>query len=99
MAGKSPITFRLRKSSPVTIAAVLAAIVLSTAALIALNGATQRAEAQNELLRQEAVSLLAENDRLSDRIAGLGSVESAILIAMEELGLIEPGTTILEPKD
>ncbi len=99
MAGKRPVSIRLRKSSPLTIAAAIAAIVLSTVALVALRGAANRVDAENEALRQQAAALVAENQGLSERIESLGSVESAILIAMEELGLVEPGTTILEPRE
>ncbi len=96
---KLPVKFSFRKSSNVTKLAVLAAIVFSTIAVVALNAATNAAQQDYEALRQQAAALVAENQEMSERVKSLGSVESAIQIAMEELGLVESDTVIIEPEN
>ncbi len=97
MADKKPVKLVLRKSSLLTKAAILAVVVLSTVALVNLKGSLEQAESQFEALRHQAAILEAQNQQLSERIENLGSVESAIRIAMEELGLIPPDSTVLDP--
>ncbi len=99
MAKKMSIKLVFGKSSPLMKVALLAAVVLFTVAMIALSASIRKAEAQYEAMRQQAAAIVAENRQLSDRILSLGSVESAIRIAMEELGLVEPDTTIIEPEN
>ncbi len=94
---KVPIRVTFRKSSLLTKVAVLVAAVLSTVAVVALNASIDQAQQEYEAMRQEAAALVAENDQLSERIASLGSVESAIQIAMEQLGLVEPDTVVVTP--
>ncbi len=98
MAGKKvPIRIRFRRSSLLMKVVLLAAVVLSTVAVVALNASIDRAQQDYEAMRQQAAALVAENNRLSERIASLGSVESAIQIAMEQLGLVEPDTVVVTP--
>ncbi len=92
-----PFKLAFRKSSTLTKTAVLVAVVLCTVALIALNASTNAAREDYEALRQQAAALEGENQQISERIKGLGSVESIIQIAMEELGLVDPDTIIIEP--
>ncbi len=99
MARKIPIKLSFRKSSPLTKVALLAAVVLFTVAMVALSASIRKAEADYEAMRKQAAAIAAENRQLSDRILSLGSVESAIQIAMEELGLIEPDSTVIEPEN
>ncbi len=94
---KQPVKVVFRKSSPLTVTAVLVAAVACTVTLISLSAATKNAQQDHEALRQQAAELVAENQQISDRIKSLGSVESIIQIAMEELGLVEPDTVIIEP--
>ena len=89
----------LRKSSPVTKAAVLCAIVLSVVALIALYGTIAQIQHQQELLRQQAMELESGNEQLEENIENLGTWESALRIALEELGFEFPDSVIFVPKD
>ncbi len=91
------IRIRLVKPSPLVMAALLAVIVFCTVAIAAIRSENKRVDAENELLRLEAAGLLADNQQMSQRIASLGTVESAIQIAMEQLGLVLPDTVIVEP--
>ena len=68
--------------------ALLAVIVLSTAALITIHTAIDRSQKRLEALRQEAISLEQENDALREDIDALGSGESIIEIAGKQLGLV-----------
>jgi cell division protein FtsL len=68
--------------------ALLAVIVLSTAALITIHAAINRSEAKNNALRNEAISLEQENQALAEDIGAFGSRESIIEIAGKQLGLV-----------
>lgn len=68
--------------------ALLAVIVLSTAALITIQTAIRRSEQRLEALRNEAISLEQENDALQEDIDALGSRDSIIEIAGKQLGLV-----------
>lgn len=89
----------LRKSSPVTKAAILAAAVLSVVALVALYSSINRIRDQYDAMRDRAMALESGNVVLQERIDDLGSMESAIRIAMEELGLTFPDAVIYAPGD
>ncbi len=80
------------------LAAVLAAIILSTVALLYLNFRLDNARQEYDALRLQAAQLEQSNQTLSERIESLGSVESAILIAMEKLGLVDPDSLVIEPE-
>ncbi len=94
---RMPFKLVFRKSSTLTKTALLVALVVCTLTLVGLSAATKNAQQDYEALRQQAADLVAENQQISDRIKSLGSVESIIQIAMEELGLVEPDTMIIEP--
>lgn len=68
--------------------ALLAVIVLSTAALITIHTAIDRSEKRREALRNEAISLEQENQALQEDIDALGSKDSIIEIAGKQLGLV-----------
>lgn len=68
--------------------ALLAVIVLSTAALITIHAAIDRSEKEREALRNEAIALEQENQALTEDIGALGSRESIIEIAGKQLGLV-----------
>ncbi len=91
--------FVLKKSSPVTKAAILTAVILSTLALVALYSSINAVQNHYELLRQQAMELESGNITLQENIEDLGSLESAIRIAMEELGLEFPDSVIIVPED
>ena len=68
--------------------ALLAVIVLSTAALITIHAAIGRSEEKQEALRNEAIELEQENQELEQDIGALGSRDSIIKIAGKQLGLV-----------
>lgn len=86
-----------RRSSTLLKCAVLATIVLSTAALIALRTAHLEQQAQIDALRSEAAALEQDNRDLLERISQLGTLQGVRRIAVEELGLADPDTVIFVP--
>lgn len=97
MAKKRTTKLVFKRSSPIIKAAILAAAVLSLVALVALYSSIDRVNDQYEAMRQQAMELESGNDQLATRIDDLGSLESALRIAMEELGLILPDSVIITP--
>lgn len=87
----------LRKSSPLLQGLMLAAVVLSTVALVALRASIENSHSQYEAMRMQAAALEAQNQELTICIDELGTQDSAIRIAMEELGLVLPDTILLTP--
>lgn len=94
MAKKNNVKLVFKRTAPVAKAAIMAAVVLSLIALIALYGAIARVREQYDALRNEAIELESGNTKLEDRIGALGTLESALRIAMEELGLAFPDSVI-----
>ena len=76
---------------------VLAAIVLSTAALLILRISIQSAQDRQALLQQQAAQLEQENRELTQYIAELGTIESVKRIATQELGLVDPDSLFFTP--
>lgn len=97
MARKKPVKLVLKRTNPVTKAAILAAAVLSLVALVALYSSIDRIHSQYEAMRIQAKALESGNNQLQTQIDDLGSWESAIRIAMEELGLTFPDSVIVTP--
>ena len=75
-----------RRSSPLLKCVVLAAIVLSTAALLTLHFSIRQTRQRTETLRTEAAILEQENQELTEDIALVGTIQSIKRIAMEKLG-------------
>ena len=88
-----------RRSSTLLKCVVLAAIVLSTAALLMLRASIREAQAEVEALRAQAAALENENEQLRQQIDQLGTVQSIKDIAGEELGLVDPNTSFFSPED
>lgn len=88
------IQVKFRRGSTLLKLAVLAVIVLSTAALLSIHSAKNNAVTQAEELRNQAQQLEQDNSRLEQYIQQLGTVQGIIRIAQEELGLVEPGTVV-----
>lgn len=88
-----------RRSSNLTKVAVMAAIVLSTAALLTLHFTIQSTKAQTEANRDQAAQLEQDNARLEENIDSLGSADSVEQIAGDELGLVDPDTVIIVPEE
>lgn len=86
-----------RRSSTLVKCVVLAAIVLSTAALIILRASIQTAQGQQSDLQEQAAQLELENRMLTQQIAELGTVESVKRIATLELGLVDPNSQFFVP--
>ena len=84
------------KTSPLLKTVVSAAIALSTVVLITLSLAQWEARAITQQLQQKAAALVQENTQLQERIDDLGTVESLRRIAQQELGLVEPGTIMID---
>lgn len=87
----------VRKTSPVTKAAVAAAVVLCILALAALHSSITQVQSQYDAMRLQAMALESGNQSLVERIDDLGTLESAIRIAMEELGLTFPDSVLYIP--
>jgi len=94
----SAVTLKYRRSSTLTKIVVLTAIVLSIAALLTLHSAINSARNATEDLRTEAIGLEQENSRLELYIRELGTIQGIIRIAQEELGLVEPGSILIQPE-
>ncbi len=97
MAEKPKIRLVFCKSSPALKVILLALIVLSTAALLSLRSAITDARAQGDAVRAQADALEQENTGLEQAIAELGSAQSIVRIATEELGLVDPDTVFFIP--
>ena len=92
------IKLRLRSSPRSTKIMLIVAIVFAMTALIALRMAITDLNNRTEALRDKAAALEQENKDLQENIGILGSVQSIIQIARDELGLVDPNTVILEPE-
>ena len=92
------IKLRLRPSSRPAKIMLIVAILLAMVALIALRLAIYQLDSRTEDLRDKAVALEQENRDLRENIGILGSLQSIIQIARDELGLVDPDTVILEPE-
>ena len=88
-----------RRSSTLLKCVVLAAIVLSIAALIVLRAALVQVQSRNEILRTQAAQLDAENKELKEDISQADSLEGIEKIAQEELGLVDPNASFFTPAD
>lgn len=90
--------FRLvyRHSSLLLKCIVLATIILSVAALTVLRIGILQYQERTEMLRSEASRMEQKNQRLTEHLQDLGTVQSVKRIAMEELDLVDPGTIFYE---
>lgn len=88
-----------KRSSTLTKVLVLSAVVLSTAALLVLRGVIADTDAKNQALLGQAAQLEVQNAQLQQNIDKLGSLDSVIQIAGDELGLVDPNTVVLVPEN
>ena len=86
---------RMRTPNAVKIVIILV-IVLCMGALIGLRISVTDLKQRTEDLRGEAAALDHANTELEEKIGLIGSIQSVIDIAREELGLVEPGTVFFE---
>jgi len=100
MAGKNPfrrIRLVFQRSSATLKLLLVAALAVCTVTLLALRFALLEEKDKAEDLRQQAVALEQENQKLTRRNALLGTVQSVRELANELLGLVDPDTIIFEP--
>ena len=98
MAGQK-IRLVYRRSSTLVKCVVLAALVLSTLALVVLRLAIQDAKNQLEQQRDQAAALEQNNRELNQAISQLGTVQSVEDLAEKLLGLVDPDTVIFQPEE
>lgn len=96
---RNRIRFAQKPGSRMLIIVLCVAILLSTATLLVFRSLTEKAEAEQEALRDQASSLEGENSELQTNISKLGTLESVIQIARELLGLVFPDTVIIQPEN
>lgn len=92
----SKFQFEYRRSRPAVKLVAIVAVVFSLLAVLAMTWARVNVERRTEELRQEAARLEHENEDLQERLDILGSLESVVQIAMEELGLVKPDTVLID---
>ena len=85
------------QSSPLLKILVVLLLTFSLVALAALTWVKLSVEKQTEALREEAVAVSGENQKLENRLADMESDDTVKEIAKEELGLAAPGTVIIQP--
>jgi len=87
-----------RRSKPLTKVVVIAAIVLSIAALVTLRWTQNDILSEIEDMHQQIAQLEQENAALEEKLDNLGSVQGVMDVAREELGLVDPDTVIIQPE-
>ena len=92
------IKLRLRPSPRSTKIMLIVAILFAMTALIALRIQITKLENREADLRDKAAALEQDNKDLQENIGILGSVQSIIQIARDELGLVDPDTVVLGPE-
>ena len=85
------------RSHPLTKVAVIALILVCTAALITLMWSGSQLRGEITDMRNEAAQLEAENADLEEKIDNLDSVEGVEHIAEDELELVDPDTIVIDP--
>lgn len=85
------------RSHPLTKVVVIALILVSMAAMIALTWSGNQLRREIEALRSEAAQLEAENADLREQLEKQDSVEGVEHIAENELGLVDPDTIVIDP--
>ena len=99
MAKKPRIRFVIHRSSLLTKIAVIAMLVATTAAALALTLGIREAKALYNAYREKAAQLEQDNAELTEDIQKVDSVEGQKEIAGEELGLVDPNTVIYIPEN
>ena len=87
----------VRPAPPLLKIAVCLLIVFSMAALLALRWVHNGIREETRNLTDEAATVYAENQELTEKIGSLGSVQSVKDIAREELDLVDPDTVVIDP--
>lgn len=90
--------FVRKRSSTLMKVMVLLVVVLSTVALLTLSLQLHREQERAAQLYSQAVEQEQEVSRLERYIQEQGTIQGIIRIAMEELGLVEPDSIIIQPE-
>ncbi len=93
------VRFVYRKSSPLTKAVVLSAIVLSMAALLTIRLSLGSTQDRINALKDQAAALEQNQQQLEDKLDNKGSLEGVIDYAEDELGLVDPTTVVIVPEE
>ncbi len=88
----------LHRSSPMLKLLLLCVVLCATLALLTLQGVILETQAENADLMTRIQSLEGANEDLEQSIAELGTVQGVERIAQEELGLVDPDTVIITPR-
>ena len=86
-----------RRSQTATKIVVILMLVLSIGALVTLRLTMNGIQDETRALQAQAADLAADNEALAEDIGNLGSVQSVMDIAEEELDLVQPGTVVYQP--
>ena len=89
---------KFRRSKPLTKILVIAAIVLSTVALLTRRWVQTDIERHTQEMKEEAGHLLEENADLKEKTENADSVQGVMDIAESELDYVDPDTTFFEPQ-
>ena len=92
----SRIRLTYRRTNNVTKIAVTVAIVACILTLTVLGVSIRTLKNRTEDLRQKAGVLEDANRELNEKISELGSDKSAVEIAEEELGMVQPGSVVIQ---
>ena len=87
-----------RRSGNLTKIMVVTALALSLAAMLMLQVSIRSVQAENEALCVRAAALESDNHELIDDLQNLGTVQSVIKIAQEQLGLASPNAVAFQPE-
>ena len=88
-----------RRSNTLTKVVVASAIVLSMAALLALNLTIAAIENRTDDLTNQAGQLEQDNQTLEENIGQLGTAEGIIQIAKDLWNMVFPDTVVVQPED
>jgi len=92
------VQIKFRRSKRITKILVIAAIVLSTVALLTLRWVQTDIERHTQEMREEAGQLAKENEELEQKKDNAGSIQGVKDIAESELDYVDPDTTFFEPQ-
>ena len=92
------VQIKFRRSKRITKILVIAAIALSTVAMLTLRWVQTDIERHTQEMREEAGQLLEENAELEQKKEDVGSVQGVMDIAESELDYVDPDTTFFEPQ-
>lgn len=92
------VKIKLRSAPPALKIALIALIVFSISALVALRWVHNGILAQTEVKREQAAAMEGANADLQEKIGKAGSVQGIQEIARDELGLVSPDTILIQPE-